>query len=173
MKNHLQKLILACLLGAVPVHGVAQTCFTESEMPSSTPTAHFTDHGNGTVTHDTTGLMWAKCVQGASGSDCTTGSVSKHTWQQALDTAAASTLAAYADWRLPNMKELRSIVEEQCDATTINLAIFPNARSSHYWSASPYARFTGVAWFVDFYSGISFFTDHGSSKYIRLVRSQP
>jgi spore coat protein CotH len=59
----------------------------------------FEDNGDGTVTDHATGLMWAKADSGE-GMD----------WPAALAYAEDSTLAGYDDWRLPNVKELQSIV---------------------------------------------------------------
>jgi hypothetical protein len=58
------------------------------------------DNGNGTVTDHATGLMWQKADSGA-GMD----------WENALSYSENSTLAGYNDWRLPNVKELQSIVD--------------------------------------------------------------
>ncbi len=60
----------------------------------------FTDNGDGTITDQATGLMWQKLD-----SDTTMN------WEQALDYAENLVLAGYDDWRLPNAKELQSIVD--------------------------------------------------------------
>ncbi|MCP4246869.1 MAG: DUF1566 domain-containing protein [bacterium] len=60
----------------------------------------FVDKGDGTITDRATGLMWQQ-------SD----SAGTHNWQEALDYAENLTLADYDDWRLPNAKELQSIVD--------------------------------------------------------------
>jgi hypothetical protein len=60
----------------------------------------FVDNGDGTVTDRATGLMWQKADSG-SGMD----------WQNALAYAENLGLAGYDDWRLPNVKELNSIVD--------------------------------------------------------------
>ncbi len=60
----------------------------------------FTDNGDETVTDKATGLMWQKSDNGA-GVD----------WENALDYCAKLSVAGYSDWRLPNAKELNSIVD--------------------------------------------------------------
>jgi len=63
----------------------------------------FVDNGDGTITDQATGLMWAQSDSG-SGLD----------WEQALTYAQAQNEAkylGYSDWRLPNVKELQSIVD--------------------------------------------------------------
>ncbi len=79
----------------------AQTC--KDTIPASTPGSRFVVNGD-EVTDTETGLIWQRCTLGQTGNDCS-GSASLHTWQQALQ-------AAYAPWRLPNINELESIVEE-------------------------------------------------------------
>ncbi len=61
---------------------------------------NFVDHGDGTVTDLATGLMWMQ-----SDSDTT------FNWEQALDYAGNLVQAGYDDWRLPDAKELQSIVD--------------------------------------------------------------
>ena len=43
------------------------------------------------------------------------------------------------DWRLPSKEELRSIVDYSRYNPSIDTDYFPNARSSGFWSSSPYA----------------------------------
>jgi hypothetical protein len=176
-----QKLIrptlpLLLLLGLISLAESAysvQTCRTESEIPSSTPSGDFTIHGDGTVTHHATGLMWMQCSLGQSGSDCATGSADSYVWYDALLEASASSFAGYTDWRLPNINELRSIVEKRCVDPAINETVFP-APASFYWSSSPLADYSNSAWGVTFgYFGYghSAHSYRYSSWYVRLVRS--
>ena len=60
----------------------------------------FHDNGDGTVTDRATGLMWTKADSGKGVN-----------WQQALAYAENLTLAGHTDWRLPNAKELQSLVD--------------------------------------------------------------
>jgi len=60
----------------------------------------FVDNGDGTVTDLATGLMWQQAD-----------SVTGMNWQAALAYAEALSLAGWQDWRLPNAKELQSIVD--------------------------------------------------------------
>lgn len=60
----------------------------------------FVDNGDGTITDYATGLQWQQ-------SDSGTGM----NWQNALAYAEALNLAGYQDWRLPNAKELQSILD--------------------------------------------------------------
>lgn len=133
--------------------------FENPAVTATTPTADFIDNNDGTVTHIRTGLMWKRCSEGqawdASESSCT-GTVSTYTWQQALQ-AVSQGYAGHHDWRLPNIKELVSIVEERCWSPAINLEIFPNAPSNAYWSSSPnFSEDTGTSfasWNITFSDG--------------------
>jgi len=58
------------------------------------------DNGNGTITDHATGLMWMK-------SDSGSGKI----WSDALSYAENLDYAGYADWRLPNAKELQGILD--------------------------------------------------------------
>ena len=60
----------------------------------------FVDNGDGTITDKATGLMWQKSDNGEG-----------INWKNALMYAENLTLANYSDWRLPNAKELQSIVD--------------------------------------------------------------
>lgn len=82
----------------------------------------FTDNGDGTISDAATGLMWMKYdsgyFHGGGGGD------GKLNWQQALAYAKDMEFAGYSDWRLPNAKELQSIVDyTRSPATTDSPAI--------------------------------------------------
>lgn len=147
-------LILTGLLALPSVALGQQLCLSESQSPSTTPTSRFTDHGDGTVTDTGTGLMWAKCPLGRSGDGCTGGQPFPK-WGEALLIGEASTLAGYTDWRVPNIKELDTIVEQRCANPAINLAVFPNTPNTEFWSSSPSVLSAGSSWAVQFITGDS------------------
>lgn len=59
----------------------------------------FSDNGDGTITDQATGLMWQK-----------NDSEIPLDWKSALEYAKNLKLSNYSDWRLPNVKELQSLV---------------------------------------------------------------
>ncbi len=128
------------------------------------------DAANGLVTDKVTGLIWQRCSLGQSGSDCSGGSASTHNWQAALQAAEDNSFAGYNDWRLPNIKELRSILEDRCYNPATNSAVFPNTIEEAYWSASPSAASSAGAWGVYFSSGNDYYDYKYSDYYVRLVR---
>ncbi len=162
---------LTFLLGlAVPLQ--AQTC--SASIPESTPTAEFTDHGDGTVTHSRTGLMWKRCAEGQTWSTGTCSIVLAGyatTWTDALLAARNSNFANHTDWRLPNFKELESIVEDKCYSPAINASIFPNTPPSLFWSASAAASGSGYVWSLYFTHGILSSLYKNFVGQVRLVRS--
>ncbi|MBT8394391.1 MAG: DUF1566 domain-containing protein [Bacteroidia bacterium] len=101
----------------------------------------FTDNGDGTVSDTATGLMW---MQNDSGSGLI--------WKDALSYAENFEFAGYNDWRLPNAKELQSIVDySRSPAFNNSAAIDPIFNSTQitneagqidypwYWSGTTHA----------------------------------
>ncbi|CAK0768072.1 Fimh-like protein [Gammaproteobacteria bacterium] len=152
----------------------AQTCFPESY--STTPTSRFTDNGNGTVSDTQTGLMWKRCTEGMTWSVTTCiGDELTFTWQDALKQAVTvneTSYAGYTDWRVPNIKELLSIVDRRCAGPAINTTVFPAASSSYLWTSSPAKTTSYNSWIVSFDAGTLDANQPRSLKYaIRLVRT--
>jgi hypothetical protein len=159
---------LAALLAATSA--AAQTC--DPNIRETTPASRFIVNAQqGTVVDKSSGLMWKRCVEGKSGSDCATGAYPYLDWAGALAQAAASAHAGYKDWRLPNTKELESLVEEKCSFPALNLAVFPNAPWDWQWSSSPDATNAGYSWVVHFDYGYSGSDNRmGNFGLVRLVR---
>ncbi len=75
----------------------------------------FEDNGDGTITDNATGLIWMQDDDGE-------GMV----WEDALNYAEGFSFANYDDWRLPNAKELQSILDyERAPSVTNSAAIDP------------------------------------------------
>lgn len=138
-------------------------------------TAFSNSDGNAqTQTDDKTGLMWAKCQIGKTGANCENGGATKFTWDNALakvSTANTENYLGYSDWRLPNVKELYSIVEPKCTGPTINRTAFPNTQGAAHWSSTPIDA--NQAYIVRFAPGIGDYgakAGEGGGYFIRLVR---
>ena len=148
--------VMLCGLLALPLLAQAQTC-VQNNLPSN-PTAVYTVHGDGTVTDRRTGLMWAQCLVGQSGTQCATGTPIPMDWAAALAYAQSQTLAGYHDWRLPSAKELRTLVEHCRTQPAINEDIFPAQTfdpiaEQGVWTATPDVRDASRAWYIDFETG--------------------
>lgn len=106
-------------------------------------TFEFIDNLNGTVTDLRTSLIWAKCTLGQTyisdtNSCSSSGATHYIDWGNALSAAASYEMSNISGWRLPNIKELGSLVDRSCAAPTINLMLFPNTVSSIYYSSTPF-----------------------------------
>lgn len=162
----------AFLFLMVPIVIDANTCINNMTLA----TAHLIDNADGTVTDLKTGLMWKKCSEGQIEDDCSGGNAQVYNWMEALEKVqlvnVGGGFVGYMDWRLPNIKELTSIVEEACYNPSINIEVFPNTPSSAwFWSSSPYINDDSRAWFVDFgYGGYDSFDSKNNNHLIRLVR---
>lgn len=147
--------------------------------PLTTPNSDFTSAGNGMVQHTPTGLIWKRCAEGQSwnGSTCT-GAAATYSWQAAfqrvdeVNAAAAGTEnLGQIDWRVPNVNELKSLVEEGCYGPAINLTQFPNTPASFFWSASPFTKDSGHAWSMGFNYGYDGWDYRSNAIHVRLVRA--
>lgn len=176
-----QRVITGLLLILLMLTGESQAQTCSSSIPPTTPTSRFTDNGDGTVTDSATGLMWKQCSEGqtTAGAGGCSGTASAFTWQQALQRAqqvnagAAGQPLGYADWRVPNIKELISLVERACTSPAINIGLFPPVPTSEafgFWSASPQADFLGAAWVMFIGLGESGYDNESVGNYVRLVR---
>jgi hypothetical protein len=109
----------------------------------------FVDNGNQTITDNATGLMWAKADSGVA-----------MNWQNALawvQTQNAANYLGHNDWRMPNAKELQSILDYSRSPSTTNSAAiasvfnatsFVNEGGSldwpWYWTSTTHAAYNGM-----------------------------
>ncbi len=168
MRHHTIGWAMALSLAMGMATAAAQTC--RDDIRATAPDSRFQDNGNGTVTDLATGLIWKQCAEGLSGAGCAAGSVASLTWAQALQRAADADFAGSALWRLPNKKELASLVEWRCVVPAINARFFPNTPAAWFWSSSPYASYSYHAWIVDFSYGNVYGNDKVNAPHVRLVR---
>ena len=116
-------------------------------------------NGDDTVTDTMTGLMWQQATDGAMN------------WEAAISHCEALPLAGYTDWRLPNRKELRSIVDCSFYLPAIDIDYFPDTVSSFYWSSTTWANDTSQPWDLYFdYGRDSTYYNKSYSYYMRAVR---
>jgi hypothetical protein len=118
----------------------------------------YTDNGDGTVTDTSTGMTWQKA------------SSSGKTWEQALAYCEGLNLGGHTDWRLPTIKELRSLADYNRGYPAINTMYFPDTVSSFYWSSTTYAFYTSYAWGVNFNYGYDNYNGKYGSYDVRAVR---
>lgn len=161
VKTHkvgLVPLALTALVLAANLEAQAQEQVCPTGLSPTTPDGRFDIHDNGTVTDVETGLMWRRCTHGQvydHGTSSCTGTITNLNWQSALQAAEASNFAGHEDWRMPNVKELASLIEFACEIPAINLTVFPNTPaggSPDYWTATVGGWGTSV-WRVLFNTG--------------------
>lgn len=177
MKNQ-HKLVLACaLLASAPLSFA--DCL--DALSKTNPDASFSvsEGDQPTVTHLVTGLVWARCSLGQSwnaaentcGAD---GSATRFTWDAALAAAEQADYAGTEDWRLPNKKELASLIEFGCFAPAVNSSVFPATfTDSAYWTSTPLPPgfSPAAAWMVDFAQGSFTSSARTAELHVRLVRA--
>jgi len=155
---------------------------TNTNFGITATTTHFTDNNDGTISDPETELIWKKCSEGqswdAAGNDCT-GVIASYNWQAALQRVQVVNTGtgenfSQSDWRVPNIKELTSIVEFRCKDPAINKTIFPGTPgilTTFFWSSSPYATGSDDARGVFFNKGGYSRLPKDTPAHVRLVRS--
>jgi len=143
----------------------------------------YLDKKDGTIVDSMTNLMWMKCdvhiLWNANNQTCQHTEESfgstvpvqriEYTWQEALSSASninTNGFAGFTDWRLPNIKELSSILAIHClndnqSEPALNTQAF-DGEAAFYWSSTPSrneiptldsAPAINQAWQVSFRSG--------------------
>lgn len=89
----------------------------------------------------------------------------------AVSGAGACTDGGFNDWRLPNRRELESLL----DLGNFNPALPPShpflgVQSSYYWTSSTAANGEDDAWIVHVYLGFATRDDKAGSHYVWYVR---
>jgi hypothetical protein len=117
------------------------------QMGAPWPTPRLTDNGDGTVTDNLTGLMWTKSANlyGATN------------WSEALTSCNSCSEGYYTGWRLPNVRELHSLLNYggpqysmlPADHPFIGL---PASPTWYYWSSSTHGS-AESAWVMSFENG--------------------
>jgi hypothetical protein len=125
----------------------------------ATVSSHFTDNINGTVTDNLTNLIWAK-----------TPAPDSMTWENALLFAENLSLAGQGDWRLPNIKELKSLTEASLANPSVNTNFFPEIGMKKYWSGTTLQNQTTRAWHLDTRFGITTYTEKTGKLNLICVR---
>jgi hypothetical protein len=188
----------ACIPGAFPATGQT-TCYTAAGAVLACPGtgqdgAHqagaslaYQDNGDGTVTDLNTGLMWEKQSDNGGLNDRD----QLFTWANAQTHITALNSAGYAghaDWRLPNVRELLSIVNygvanPAVTASAFHTNCFGGCVSTacsctafvHYWSGTAATNLPGSQFTVNFTDGsvLTLVKNVSNTAAVRGVRAGP
>ena len=113
-----------------------------------------------TVLDSNTGLEWIRNLP-----------VDKYDWESAFKYCKDSEYAGYSDWRLPDYKELRTLVYYGKDVSlAIEDDLFPSTPESFFWTFSVDRADSMYSWYVDFMYGTSGKMDKKGLNYVRCVR---
>jgi RNA-directed DNA polymerase len=124
------------------------------------------------VTDAASGLVWRRCAEGMGWNGITcTGSALSFNHEDALRRAKTEAATSGKAWRLPNVKELASLVDRRRSEPAIDSTAFPETPSGSFWSSSPYAGNADYAWDVYFSSGSVGNGSRDSNNAVRLVRA--
>jgi hypothetical protein len=147
------------------------------------PTPRFTDNGDGTLTDNLTNLMWLKnanCMGAPATSQpnaiATVAQLNATGKMNGIDCGDAS---LHKDWRLPNIKELESLINygfvnpafSGASGLTNGTANDPFTNfqiAGGYWSSTTYAGDSTIGWGVNF-SNPSTVVNNGSKVFFGYV----
>ncbi|MFA6137689.1 MAG: DUF1566 domain-containing protein [Sulfurimonas sp.] len=118
------------------------------------------DANTGIVSDSATGLQWQDNDIGKT-----------MTWQSAIDACENLTLGKQTNWRLPNINELKSILDTSRVNPAIASAFTQTDSTYYYWSSTPYEGYEDGAWVMDFYDGHSRSNYKGTTLFVRCVRA--
>lgn len=125
------------------------------------PNTRFVQDASGNcITDNLTGLMWIKDLNMVNGG-------ATLNWATALTLADGGTWCGYSDWRMPNINELRSLVNYgyaspanwlmygsgSSGSPACSGACFANVQANRYWTSSSDASGTTSAWYVNMNNG--------------------
>ncbi len=153
------------LLKSLFLGGPEPVPFAERSQPAQ-PLQRFRPNCGGTVTDSKTGLMWQRET-----------APERYNWQGAIDYCNNLQLGGYDDWRLPDIEELKSIIDPGGRDPAID-PVF-GAFRFWYWSSTSVADGPDGAWIINFdvgfLDGAHYVSNGGKDNnlYVRAVRSGP
>jgi hypothetical protein len=144
----------------------------------------YVDNGDGTITDTGTGLMWEKLDESGGIHD----KDNLYTWTAAITDKIATLntppcFAGHCNWRLPNINELRSLVDygrsppvppafnASCTAAC-TIATCSCTKIFGYWSSTTYDLQRDQAWIVYLSGGYTTPVAKAGGDYVRAVRGR-
>jgi len=136
------------------------------------PSARFMSNAMGDEVTDThTGLIWRRCLEGQSwdGNRCMD-SHTTLTWDAALALAQSEASRTGLAWRVPNVKELSSLVNPDA-VLPASYSAFSDTPSDWFWTSTFYAGDATDVWVVAFDYGLAYNNYRYNYGAVRLVRT--
>ncbi|MDP2024647.1 DUF1566 domain-containing protein [Sulfuriferula sp.] len=134
----------------------------------STKVSSYIDNNNGTVADPLTDLTWMRCAVGQTwdGASCM-GAPNVLTWHAAM--ALHQNFAGHADWRLPDLAELQSIVESSSGTSALDPSVFNKLPRVFFWTSS--LRLDGAIG-ITFGNGLQGFCSKDADGAVLLMRDE-
>ena len=129
-------------------------------VPPKEYQSRYTQNADGTITDNLSGLMWKQQPLQDS-----------LNWESALQFAEEANSAGVNDWRLPNIKELQSINDEEYSNPSINPVFNGQITVGKYWSSTSLPNQTTKAWYLDTRFGITTYALKTDKLKVVLVRT--
>jgi len=155
----------------------------------------YQNNGDGTITDLNTGLMWEQKIRDivtAQGNHDVTraflwdaAAATIWDWLEQVNTEGGTGLGGHNDWRIPNVKELQSIVDYGTFNPAVDVAFNNNpgllatcgvaecslTATTYYWSSTTVANVPANAWAVSFFIGeVAPGAKSAASLFARAVR---
>ncbi len=95
-------------------------------------------------------------------------------WMDAIETCEALSLGGHDDWRLPNINELRTIIDRSQDDPTVSpffVYVGRNVLFSSYWSSTTDSNNADSAWVAGFWRGEIVRFEKHADMFVRCVRN--
>jgi Protein of unknown function (DUF1566) len=129
------------------------------------PNPRFTVQANTNVVRDNlTGLYWARNAN----------IIGKTNWVSALTYCEGLTYGDQSDWRLPNIRELTTLLDYgRYEQALPSGHPFINVQGLYYWSSTTDAAATNNAWGINFWDGNLYDQLKTTKNYFWPVRSGP
>ncbi len=95
---------------------------------------------------------------------------SKYDQKEAIKHCSDLKYGGHGDWRLPNLNELKSLVNYAKYNPAISTTLISIKTDDYYWTSSEYKNNSYRAWIVDFEDGNDFWRDELGKYYALCVR---
>ena len=157
------------------ISGLSKPAFAGQSCSTEGRGGVFEQRDDGIAIDRQSGLMWMRCAFGQqwNAGRCEH-NAETFTWNEArMEIARFNEQGGrfgYADWRLPTIDELQSIVEPGCEEPALDTQVFPDAPVTAYWTSTPDPVYAPGVMLVHFVNGRVYMGNRSVNWAMRLVR---